>query len=68
MGRPRLASESKVISIRLPIEILNLLDSYAEDLRASNPGLNITRTDAARTIITCALTKKVKGEKKCSKK
>jgi predicted transcriptional regulator len=56
MGRPRLAEETAVVSIRLPIDLVRRLDRYADELRAVTPGVNITRTDAARAILTRALT------------
>lgn len=56
MGRPRLADETAVVSIRLPIDLVRRLDRYADELRAVTPGVNITRTDAARAILTRALT------------
>ena len=58
MGRPRLSEESAVISIRLPAELIRLLDQYAEALKQQTPGLNITRTDAARAILTSGLANK----------
>ena len=55
MGRPRLAEETAVVSIRLPIDLVRRLDRYADELRAVTPGVNVTRTDAARAILTRAL-------------
>jgi|GEM_PF-1690904 len=60
MGRPKLSEQSAVISIRLPVELIRLLDLYAENLRSQTPGLNITRTDAARAILTSSLADKNK--------
>lgn len=69
MGRPKLSEESAVISIRLPAELISLLDQYAETLRTQTPGLNITRTDAARAILTSGLAgKKLKAGKTGGKK
>jgi predicted DNA-binding protein len=51
MGRTRSASKSIVISIRLPEEVIERLDSYVDELRSVTPGINITRTDAARSIL-----------------
>jgi hypothetical protein len=58
MGRPKLSEQSAVISIRLPVDLIRLLDQYAETLRSQTPGLNITRTDAARAILTSSLVDK----------
>ena len=55
MGRPSIADESAVVSIRLPVDLVRRLDAYADDLRAVTPGVNVTRTDAARAILTRAL-------------
>jgi len=55
MGRAKIAEESGVISIRLPLDLIKRLDDYAEQLRSSTPGINVTRTDAARAIITHGL-------------
>jgi hypothetical protein len=55
MGRPRLAEETAVVSIRLPIDLVRRLDRYVDELRAVTPGVNVTRTDAARAILTRAL-------------
>jgi hypothetical protein len=55
MGRPRIAEETAVVSIRLPIDLVNRLDRYADELRAVTPGVNVTRTDAARAVLTLAL-------------
>lgn len=69
MGRPKLSEESAVISIRLPAELIRLLDQYAETLRIQTPGLNITRTDAARAILTSGLAgRKLKACKTGGKK
>jgi len=55
MGRAKIAEESGVISLRLPLDLIKRLDDYAEQLRSSTPGINVTRTDAARAILTRGL-------------
>lgn len=55
MGRPRIAEETAVVSIRLPLDLVRRLDAYADELRLITPGVNVTRTDAARAILTRAL-------------
>lgn len=55
MGRPRIAEETAVVSIRLPLDLVRRLDEYADELRSVTPGVNVTRTDAARAILTRAL-------------
>jgi len=63
MGRPRAASKSIVISIRLPEEVIDRLDAYVNDLRSITPGINITRTDAARAILVKYLPEKTTARK-----
>lgn len=55
MGRAKIANETGVLSIRLPLALIQQLDVYAATLREKTPGVNITRTDAARAIITRGL-------------
>ena len=55
MGRAKIAEESGVISIRLPLDLIKRLDDYAAQLKSSTPGINVTRTDAARAILTRGL-------------
>lgn len=66
MGRPKLSEKTAVISIRLPADLICLLDKYAETIRQQTPGLNITRTDAARAILTSALSGHKKEKKPAS--
>jgi hypothetical protein len=40
---------------RLPATLVKRLDRYAERLRASQPGLRVTRGDVVRMLLTHAL-------------
>jgi hypothetical protein len=66
MSRPRIAEETAVIWVRLPTDLIRRLDAYAEELRAITPGVSITRTDAARAILTNALVTPKKEKKSVS--
>ncbi len=48
---------------RLPTELVERLDAYAERLRAEHPGLSLSRTDAVRELLTFALDQKDGGQK-----
>lgn len=39
----------------MPLELLRRLDTYAEQLRAEQPGLNIRRVDVVRVLLIRAL-------------
>ena len=43
------------IAIRLPVELLARLATYAETMRAKMPGVTVTRTDAIRSILEAGL-------------
>jgi hypothetical protein len=55
LGRPKLAEKAGVISIRLSLSLIDRLDQYAAKLRLITPGVNVTRTDAARAILVRGL-------------
>ncbi|MEY4550654.1 MAG: hypothetical protein RL685_6849 [Pseudomonadota bacterium] len=42
-------------AFRLPTELLARLDAYAARLRFEQPGVNVTRADAVRLLLTRAL-------------
>jgi hypothetical protein len=52
---PSMDIESTQIAVRLPNELLDRITRYAEHLVAKHPGLQISRTDAVRMLITQAL-------------
>ena len=45
----------KVIPFRLPIDLVKRLDKHAERIQRAHPGLNVTRADAMRSLLTEAL-------------
>lgn len=45
----------KVIPFRLPVDLITRLDKYAEQMKAEQPGLQVTRADALRVLLTDAL-------------
>lgn len=42
-------------AFRLPVSLLGRLDHHVEHLRAEQPGMNITRADVVRLLLTRAL-------------
>jgi hypothetical protein len=44
-----------VTPIRLPVALIKRLDRHAARLRAEQPGVNITRSDAIRLLLSRAL-------------
>jgi predicted transcriptional regulator len=45
----------KVIPFRLPADLVKRLDKHAERMQAGTPGLQVTRADALRVLLTEAL-------------
>ena len=43
------------VAFRLPDDLLERLDAHAERMREAQPGVNVTRTDVVRTLLTRAL-------------
>lgn len=43
------------VAFRLPDTLIERLDAHAERLNRQHPGLEFTRVDAARTLLTMAL-------------
>jgi len=48
-------SPMKVIPFRLPTDLVKRLDRHAERMQAEQPGLQVTRADALRVLLTEAL-------------
>ncbi len=44
-------AKTKVITWRLPEDILERLDRHADRMTAASPGLSFTRSDAARVVL-----------------
>jgi predicted DNA-binding protein len=49
------AEETLQTAFRLPVSLLERLDAYADRLRAEQPGINITRADVVRLLLSRAL-------------
>jgi len=48
-------ADTKTIPVRMSPGLLAWVDAYVADFNANNPGLEINRTDAIRTLLTRAL-------------
>jgi len=46
---------TKQVAFRLPLELVDRLDAFAERMKNESPGLRVTRADAARLLLTRAL-------------
>lgn len=46
---------NELVALRLPRELLERIDGYAERLREETPGMRATRTDAIRILVSKAL-------------
>ena len=49
------AGSTQQTGFRLPIELVERLDAYAEQLRKEQPGMTIRRADVVRLLLTRAL-------------
>lgn len=54
-GRPKKESTMDAIALRLPQELADEIDLYLSALREQLPGLNITRADAFRQLLSVGL-------------
>jgi hypothetical protein len=52
---PAKREETVQLAFRLPGSLLARVDAYAKRLNAATPGLDVTRTDAVRALLTQAL-------------
>lgn len=43
------------LAVRLPHDLVNQIDNYVDKLQTDFPGLNITRADAIRQLLTAGL-------------
>jgi hypothetical protein len=51
----RKKDETVQLAFRLPASLVARVDVYAKRLNAATPGLDVTRTDAVRSLLTQAL-------------
>ena len=49
---PKQKTPPDLRSFRIPDELIERLDAFAETLRAKNPGLSINRSDAIRALLS----------------
>lgn len=49
------AMNDKQVAFRLPSELVDRLDEYAEQVRRENPGMRVTRADVVRMLLSRGL-------------
>ncbi len=54
-GRPKKNTIMDTLAVRLPHDLVNQIDNYVDKLQTDFPGLNITRADAIRQLLTAGL-------------
>ena len=54
-GRPKKNTIMDTLAVRLPHDLVNQIDIYVDKLQTDFPGLNITRADAIRQLLTSGL-------------
>jgi hypothetical protein len=50
-----MAENTSQVAFRLPLDLLKRIDRHAERMRDLQPGVNVTRTDVVRMLLTRAL-------------
>jgi len=50
-----MAELTSQVAFRLPVDLLKRIDKHAERMRDQQPGVNVTRTDVVRMLLTRAL-------------
>jgi len=48
-------ADTEQVAFRLPKPLIKKLDAYAERMAKDQPGMNVTRTDVVRILLTRAL-------------
>jgi predicted DNA-binding protein len=61
---PKANERGVQLAFRVPADLVQRLDAHAERLSRDNPGLEFTRTDAVRTLLTRALDEIEAGAKR----
>lgn len=64
---PRSTDEGVQLAFRIPKTLIARIDRHAERLSKANPGLEFTRSDAVRTLLTRALDEVETSEKRRGK-
>ena len=54
-GRPRKLETMDALAVRIPDDLVERIDVYSERLHIDLPGLNISRADSIRQLITVGL-------------
>ena len=54
-GRPKKNTIMNTLAVRLPNDLIIEIDLYVSKLQTDFPGLNITRADAIRQLLTAGL-------------
>ena len=54
-GRPKKDSVMETIAVRLPYEIILEIDNYVNQIKKKFQGMNVTRADAIRQLISNGL-------------
>ena len=54
-GRPKKDVTMDTLAVRLPDDLVEQIDAYVGNLQEDLPGLNITRADAIRQLLTAGL-------------
>ena len=54
-GRPKKNTIMDTLAVRLPHDLVSKIDIYVSQLQRDFPGLNITRADAIRQLLTTGL-------------
>ena len=55
---------TKQVTIRLPEDLIELIDKHAVRMRSRTPGMRVSRSDAVRVLLTRALEEELEEEKK----
>jgi Arc/MetJ-type ribon-helix-helix transcriptional regulator len=58
----------KQTGFRLPEELIERIDAHVKRMQITNPGLEATRSDAARVLLTAALDRAEESAAKATKK
>ena len=66
-GRPKKNFSMDTLAVRLPHELISKIDVYVEKLQKDFPGLNITRADAIRQLLTTGLNSETEIKTKIAK-
>ena len=66
-GRPKKNTIMDTLAVRLPHDLVSQIDIYVKKLQLDFPGLNITRADAIRQLLTAGLNSETEIKTKLAK-